>query len=93
MGNDDVFDVAYQFPEFGVSIAFLEGWFVRHHFFCDVVYGHSIDGYGLSWIEQLPDGRTIFRFEGYLAESIVWFGTRGFCVEKDEHGYPLIQAR
>jgi len=47
--------------------------------------GHRIDGDRFAGIEQFADGWSIFGFEGDLADSVVWTGAGGFCVEKDEH--------
>ena len=66
---------------------------VLDHLVCNVMNGHRIDGDKLTGIEQITDGRTIIQFEGDLAEPVAWSGTGGFCVEKDERAYPLIQDK
>ena len=57
----------------------------QHHFICDVMDGHGVDGYGHARIEELVDRIAIFRFEGDLAKAIGRTFSGGFCIEEDEH--------
>ena len=66
----------------------------QHHFICDVMDGHGIDGYGHARIEELVDRIATFNFESYLTKAIGGTVSGGFCIEKNEHvvtGFTLYQ--
>jgi hypothetical protein len=57
----------------------------QHHFICDVMDGHGIDGYRHARIEEFVDRIATFNFESYLTQAIGGTVSGGFCIEKDEH--------
>ena len=68
---------------------------MEHHFICDVMDGHGVDGYGHAGIEKLVYRIATFNFEGDLAKSVSGTVSGCFGIEKDEHfviGFILYQS-
>ena len=64
---------------------FRNGGLSQHHFICDVMDGHGIDGYRHARIEELVDRIATFNFESDLAKAVCGTSSGGFGIEEDEH--------
>ena len=86
MGDHDITIRVHQIPELAPCVTVSKGRFIQHHFICDVMDGHGVDGYGHARIEELIHRIATFNFESYLTKAIGGSCSGGFCIEKDEHG-------
>jgi hypothetical protein len=69
-------------------VAVSKGRFSQHHFICDLVDGHGVDGYGHARIEKLIDRVATVNFESYLTQAIGRTCSGGFSIEENEHAVP-----